>query len=83
MNVAELRAAQLEYTTLPGKEKRSSVLREMRLRILPEDPESDEGFLKMKGETELWVEARSKTVVRIGGKAPKVGKITLVLAEMG
>ena len=40
-------------------------------------------FEKMKGETELWVEARSKTVLRIGGKAPKVGKITLILAEMG
>ena len=81
--VAELRAAPLEYLTLPDKRRLSTVVRQMRLRILPADPESDEGFLKMKGETELWVESGSKTVLRIGGRAPKVGKITLILAEMG
>ena len=84
IRVAELRAATLEYRTLPDELDRSTIVREMRLQILPADPEnSDEGFLKMKGETELWVEAGSKTVLRIGGRAPKVGKITLVLAEMG
>lgn len=83
IQVAEIRAAELEYLELPSNVNRTATVREMRLQILPADPESDEGFLKMKGETELWVEAGSKTVLRIGGRAPKVGKITLVLAEMG
>jgi hypothetical protein len=61
IRVAELRAGEVRYSTLPDKKK----------------------FLNMKGETELWVEARSKTVLRIGGRAPKIGKIALVLAEMG
>jgi hypothetical protein len=84
IRVAELRAGEVRYTTLPGKQKRSSIVHQMRLEIVPTDPErAEEGFLNMKGETELWVEARSKTVLRIGGRAPKIGKIALVLAEMG
>jgi len=84
IRVVELRAAELHYRTLPENKKRTTVVREMRLDVVPADPErADEGFLNMKGETELWVEAHSKTVLRIGGRAPKIGKITLILAEMG
>ena len=84
IRVAELRAVEVQYRTLPENKRRTTVVREMRLEVVPADPErADEGFLKMKGETELWVESRSKTVLRIGGRAPKIGKITLVLAEMG
>lgn len=84
IRVAELRAGEVRYSTLPDKKKRSTVVRQMRLEIVPADPErAEEGFLNMKGETELWVEGRSKTVLRIGGRAPKIGKIALVLAEMG
>jgi hypothetical protein len=81
--VAEVRAADLEYQPLDEKSTRTVVVREMRLRILPADPESSEGFLKMKGETELWVEADTKTVLRIGGRVPKAGNIILELAEIG
>jgi hypothetical protein len=84
IRVAEIRAGEVRYTTLPSKEKRSTIVHQMRLEVVPADPErAEEGFLNMKGETELWVEARSKTVLRIGGRAPKIGKIALVLAEMG
>jgi hypothetical protein len=84
IRVAELRAGEVRYSTLPGKERRSSIVRQMRLEVVPADPDkAEEGFLNMKGETELWVEAHSKTLLRIGGRAPKIGKIALVLAEMG
>jgi len=84
IRVAELRAGEVNYSTFPDKKKRSTIVRQMRLEVVPADPErAEEGFLNMKGETELWVEAGSKTVLRIGGRAPKIGKIALVLAEMG
>jgi len=83
IRVADIRAADLEYRLLNEDRTRTASLREMRLRILPADPDSDEGFLKMKGETELWLEADSKTVLRIGGRAPKAGRVVLELAEMG
>ena len=59
--------------------------RALRLRIIPANPElADEGFLDMEGETELWVEATSKTLLRLEGKVPKVpGQVRLVLDQMG
>jgi len=83
IRVSEVRAAPLQYRTLPGNQKQKTVVREMRLQVVPEDSELAEGFMNMKGETELWVEANSKTLLRIGGHAPKIGKVTLVLAGMG
>jgi hypothetical protein len=58
-------------------------VRELRLVIIPADPESDEGFMKMQGETEVWVEAGSKTPLEIGGRIPRVGKIQLLLTGIG
>jgi hypothetical protein len=65
--------------------KRTLSVRQLRLRITPADPSAaDEGFLKMEGETEVWVEAASKTMIRISGKIPKVpGRVRIVLAEIG
>ncbi len=65
--------------------KRTHFVRELRLRIAPADPsKADEGFLKMEGETEVWIEATSKTLLRISGKIPKVpGRVRIVLAEIG
>jgi hypothetical protein len=38
----------------------------------------------MDGETEVWVEARSKTPLEIVGKVPRVpGTVRLVLAALG
>jgi hypothetical protein len=85
VTVAEIRRGTLSWLTLPDRKKTERVIGQLRLRVAPADPADDaEGFLKMEGETELWVEQKSKTVLRIGGKAPKVpGKIALVLAEIG
>jgi hypothetical protein len=58
---------------------------ELRLRVAPEDPaNSSEGFLRMEGETEIWVEAESKTLLQVSGKVPRVpGTIRLMLTELG
>jgi hypothetical protein len=38
----------------------------------------------MEGETEIWVERRSKTLLQINGRVPNVpGEVRLVLSEMG
>ncbi len=69
--------------TATGK-KRPLTARELRLIITPADPDAAEGFLNMEGETEIWVEAESKTPLEIVGRIPRVpGKVRLVLREMG
>ena len=85
VRVVELRAGTVSWRALPESKQVRSIVQQMRLSIEPLSPgEDQEGFLNMEGETELWVERHSKTVLRIGGKARKVpGKIALVLAEMG
>ena len=83
--VSSVRTAKRELTDLRADEGLSLLVRELRLRIIPADPErADEGFLKMEGETELWVEAESKTPLLLSGKAPKIpGRIKLELVEIG
>ena len=55
----------------------------MRLRLLPGD-DADEGFLGMVGETEVWVEAESKTPLEIRGKIPNVpGQVRIRLVAKG
>jgi hypothetical protein len=82
--VEETRRVEREYEDLSTEENRRVWLRELRLSISSADPEADEGFLNMQGEIELWVEAESKTVLSIRGKAPNVpGRIEIELAGMG
>jgi MATE family multidrug resistance protein len=83
--VSEERARTLEYRDLDSDEKQSLDVKELRLRVIPADPESaDEGFMNMEGETEIWVEAASKTPLEISGRVPKVpGRVRLVLTGMG
>jgi hypothetical protein len=83
--VAEERRARRSYETLPDAEQRTVELRELRLRVVPADPErADEGFLDMAGETELWVEAESKTLLSLSGRVGKVpGTVTLELVALG
>ncbi|MCP3981290.1 MAG: hypothetical protein GY716_18470 [bacterium] len=63
------------------KKKRRREFREQRLRIIPADPENaDEGFLKMEGEVELWVDARTKAIHELSGNPRKIpGRVELVL----
>lgn len=85
IKVGEVRSTERSFTDSRSGEERTVPLRELRLRIIPADPENaDEGFLKMEGETELWVEAESKTPLMLSGKNPKIpGRIKLVLSEIG
>jgi hypothetical protein len=82
--VADSRRTTLEVTDLADNSKSQRELTELRLRFLPTDPSrAPEGFLLMEGETEIWVESRSKTLVQISGRVPNVpGEVRLVLSEM-
>ncbi|MDH3626262.1 MAG: hypothetical protein OES25_01230 [Acidobacteriota bacterium] len=54
----------------------------LRLNIVPED-ETAEGLLNMQGETEVWVEAESRTLLHISGDVPKMGRrLRLGLSRM-
>jgi len=85
IQVGESASAPLTFNDLRSGEKRTLTVRKLRLRVIPADPdETDEGFLKMEGETELWVEADSKAVLMLAGNAPKIpGRIRLELQEAG
>ena len=84
VRVGEQRTTRRTLTDLNGGAKRKIPCRELRLRIRPADPErADEGFLRMEGETELWVEARSKTLIEVRGNAPRVpGRLRLRLSAV-
>ena len=83
--VAEMRRASREFTDAKVGSPNTLELTELRLRFLPADPDrASEGFLRMEGETEIWVESRSKTLLQINGRVPNVpGEVRLVLSEMG
>ena len=84
IRVGEIRSRERIITDTATGEKRHMTSRELRLIISPADPDTEEGFLNMEGETEIWVEAESKTPLEIVGKIPKVpGKVRVVLTEMG
>ena len=83
--VAESREAMREFVDTKDGSTNTSELTELRLRFLPADPDrAPEGFLRMEGESEIWVEQRSKTLLQINGRVPNVpGEVRLVLSEMG
>lgn len=84
VQVAESRDSERSFTDLATGAKRTVSLVEFRLRLTPDDQESDEGFLSMEGETEVWVESRSKTPIEISGKIPRVpGRVRLTLDAIG
>ena len=83
--VADSQEAMREFTNAKDGSTSSPELTELRLRFLPADPtRAPAGFLLMEGETEIWVERRSKTLLQINGRVPNVpGEVRLVLSEMG
>jgi len=85
VHVGEERTTELSYTDLESGEERTLSAKEFRLRVTPADSTAEgEGFLRMEGETELWVEAETKTLLHVSGKVPKVpGRVKLTLAAMG
>jgi len=82
--VADKRRAMREFTDPTDGSTNSPELTELRLRFLPADPSrAPAGFLLMEGETEVWVESRSKTLLQINGRVPNVpGEVRLILSEM-
>jgi hypothetical protein len=84
IRVSESRSSERVFRDLATGEKTKLPARELRLTVAPTDPTAEEGFLKMKGETQIWVEAETKTLLEIVGKVPNVpGKVKLVLSAMG
>lgn len=83
VRVAEVRTREREFEDLSSGAPLKRTLRELRLRLAPDDPDADEGFLKMEGEIEVWVEARSKAPIEISGTLPRVpGRLRLELTAM-
>ena len=84
VRVVEAVGADLTLQARRSGTKRQLPVRQLRLRLTPTDPTmADEGFLRMEGETEVWVEARTKTLLRVSGKVPKVpGRVKIILAEI-
>ena len=83
VRVTDSRTSERAFTNLATGQVTTLSVDELRLTIAPEDPETEEGFMKMKGETEIWVESETKTPIEIGGRIPKIGKVRLVLSAMG
>ena len=85
ITVAEERNSRQAYEDLRSSRPRSVDVREFRLRITPADPaRADEGFMNMVGETELWVDAETKTPLSLSGRVRNVpGTVTLELAALG
>lgn len=82
IRVSDVREAERRFDDLATGRATKANVRESRLRITPADPKSsDEGFLKMEGETEIRVEARSSTLLEIAGHIPHVpGRVELALS---
>jgi hypothetical protein len=84
LRVDETRTGERVFKDIATGTKMTLPAVEFRLSVVPADPDAEEGFLKMEGEVEIWVEAETGTLLEITGKVPKVpGKVKLVLAEMG
>jgi hypothetical protein len=85
VRVAETRETLRSFHDAHDGSLRELEATELRLRLTPADPSrSSEGFLRMEGETEIWVEAGSKTLLQVSGRLPHVpGTIRLMLTELG
>ena len=77
------RTTRRTLTDLATGGRRTVDLRELRLRVTPlaGSPAETKGFLDMEGETELWVEARTRTLIEISGNVPNIpGRVVITLA---
>jgi hypothetical protein len=85
IRVTERRSAKRAYTDLASGKKMTVPTTESRLRITSQDPErAQEGFLALEGDTELWVESASRTLLELSGKVPRIpGRIRLLLSGLG
>jgi hypothetical protein len=81
VSVGEVRNSTRALGGASGAGSRSVPVRELRLRVVPADPaKAEEGFLKMEGETEIWVESASRTLLQVSGRIPNVpGRVDVEL----
>ena len=84
VRIDETRTNNRRYRDLATGERCTITARELRLMVAPADAaDGGEGFMGMKGVTEIWVEADSKTLLSISGKVPGIpGRVVLELAAM-
>ena len=83
VSASEERTENRTFTDLATGAHRAVDLRELRLRVSPleGDPAEAKGLLNMEGETELWVEATTRTLIEISGNVPKVpGRVVITLS---
>lgn len=83
IRVGATRTTRRKITDLATGRSRSIEMKELRLRVTPlAGSRSDtRGFLNMEGETELWVDAATRTLIEISGNVPKVpGRVVITLA---
>ena len=83
IRVSEVRDVRRDLADLATGKKSPATFHELRLRVTPlaGSPSETKGFLNMEGETELWVDSATRTVMEISGEVPKVpGRVDIVLA---
>lgn len=85
IRVGESRRQQRSYKHEPSGKNRTVDIEELLLLFEPDEQEADDrGLLGMRGSIEIWVEARSKTLIRVSGKVPDIpGLVVLKLSAMG
>lgn len=81
IRVTESRQGSRRFRDLAAGPYRTVSLEELRLRLRPlgGNPDKVRGFLNMEGETEVWVEAQSRTLLEVTGRIPPFGEISVVL----
>lgn len=82
IRVAAERDVRRDLTNLSTDKRTSATFHELRLRVTPLAGSSSDtkGFMNMEGETELWVDAATRTLMEISGEVPKVpGRVDIVI----
>ena len=83
IRVSQERDVRRQIADLATGKKATINFHELRLRVKPLAGTASEtkGFLNMEGETELWVDAATRTVTEISGEIPKVpGRVDIEIA---
>ena len=83
VRVSEERNVSRDLKDLVSGKTTSVSFHELRLRVTPlaGSPSETRGFMNMEGETELWVDADTRTLLEISGEVPKVpGRVVITMA---
>jgi hypothetical protein len=84
VTVGERRLASRPVVDLDTGKKSNNRIMELRLDVTPVDKQKAKDFLGLKGQIEIWVEADTKTLLRISGKIPRVpGRVVVELIGLG